>query len=178
MTDAPAVPTCVGCGAIQPPPPRLDPFAVFGLAPVWHLDTDALDARWKALARKVHPDRFAGRPAGERRLALSWTASMNDARRTLRDPTKRAWLLATGTPGAAIGGRVDPSFLAQVFAWREADEDEPGAFERLAGDARRATMAELDAAFTAWEQGRGDLDGIPAILHRLNYLAGHAPAES
>jgi molecular chaperone HscB len=169
----------VSCGALQPPPARPDPFALFGLAPRWHLDLHALDARWKQLARKVHPDRFAGRPPGERRLALAWTAAMNESRRTLRDPMRRAWLLATGAshpPERAAN--LDPAFLAEVFSWREADEEEPGAFERLSGAARRATADALDSTFTAWEEGRGDLSGVPAILFRMNTLAGHAPAES
>lgn len=171
--------TCVGCGALQPPPPRPDPFVVFDLAPRWHLDLVDLDARWKALARQVHPDRFAGRPAAERRLALAWTAAMNEARRLLRDPTRRAWWLATGTPEAPqTGARVDPAFLAEVFAWREADEEEPGAFARLSADRRTALEAELDTTFTAWEEGRGTLDAVPSLLHRLQTLKGHAPGVS
>ena len=174
-----AVPTCVGCGALQPPPPRPDPFAVFGLPPRWHLDLAGLDARWKALARKVHPDRFVGRAPAERRLALAWTAAMNEARRVLRDPTRRAWLLATGVPEAPErGGVLDPAFLGQVFAWREEDEESPGAFARLSAAARSETDAALESTFTAWEDGHGDLSKIPALLFRSRTLAGHAPAET
>ncbi len=178
VTEVPGVPTCVGCGVIQAPPPRPEPFSIFGLAPRWHLDLEALDARWKLLARKIHPDRFAGKSPAERRFALSWTASMNEARRILRDPTRRAWLVATGVPSPPeTGARVDPAFLNLIFAWREADEDEPGSFARLSAARRAELSAALDETFSAWETGAGTLDTVPALLHRLSYLAGHAPAE-
>ena len=89
-------PVCVGCGAIQPPNQALDPFAMLGLERRYHLEAKDVDIAWRALSRKVHPDRFAGRSAVERRMSLQWTASINEARRVVRDPRSRAHFLATG----------------------------------------------------------------------------------
>ena len=77
-------PVCVGCSSLQPPPPALDPFALLGLPRRFHLDAAAVDEAYRAVAKRVHPDKFAARPAVERRMSLQWTATLNDARRVLK----------------------------------------------------------------------------------------------
>ena len=46
-------------------------FALFDLQPSFRLDLDQLAARYRELARQVHPDRFADAGEREQRLALS-----------------------------------------------------------------------------------------------------------
>jgi molecular chaperone HscB len=169
---------CVGCGAVQPPPPKPDPFAVLGLAPRYHLDAGDVEERYRSLARQVHPDRFVSRPAVERRMALQWTAAANDARRVLKDPVRRAWQLATGRPTPPErGARLDPAFLAEMFELREAEEEAPGSAAARAAELRDELEAELDALFTTWERGEGDLAQVEDRLSRLNYVAdlAHGP---
>lgn len=166
-------PSCVGCGALQPPPATPDPFVMFGLPHRYHVDPTEIDQRYRALARATHPDRFTARPAVERRMSLQWTAALNEARRILKDDRLRARWLATGKAQAAEHGRpMDPAFLAQMFEWRERDEEEPGVMRQLATEARDALLAELDADFTAWEAGAGTLDRVEDHLFRLTYVEG------
>ena len=46
-----------------------------------------------AQSRKLHPDRFASRPAAEQEAALSESSRLNDAYRTLKDPVARTQYL-------------------------------------------------------------------------------------
>lgn len=168
----PASVVCVGCGAVQVPPVSVDPFAVFGLERVWHLDLAVLEARYRELARRVHPDRQGAKSAADRMYALQWTAAVNEARRILRDDVRRAWLLATGVAQPRERGiTLDPAFLAEMFEWREDDESAPGTFAARAAERAVAIRAEIDARFTAWESGQASLDGMEDALSRLKYVS-------
>lgn len=102
-----------------------DPFALFGAEARFGIDLEKFGrARERALAR-VHPDRFADRPAAERRVAEQWTARINEAWDTLRDPVRRAsWFCAEN--GAPVNAETDtampPEFLMRQIEWREALE--------------------------------------------------------
>ena len=67
----------------------MDYFEVFSLPPKLVLDTAALEKQFYALSRKLHPDRFAGRPEAEQEAALAESSRLNDAYRTLKDPIAR-----------------------------------------------------------------------------------------
>jgi molecular chaperone HscB len=67
----------------------MDYFTIFSLPPHLTLDTAALEKSFYALSRKLHPDRFAARPAAEQEAALAESSRLNDAYRTLRDPIAR-----------------------------------------------------------------------------------------
>lgn len=167
-------PVCVGCSALQPPPQGLDPFGILGLARRYHLDPVEVDVAYRAVAKRVHPDKFAARPAVERRMSLQWTATLNEARRVLKDPDKRARLLATGQaePREKGGPTLDPAFLAEIFEWREMDEETPGALTEQARVREGELREELDTIFVAWEQGVGDLTLVEDRLARLKYVTG------
>ncbi|HEY5055658.1 MAG TPA: Fe-S protein assembly co-chaperone HscB [Acidobacteriaceae bacterium] len=64
-------------------------FSIFSLPPHLVLDTAALEKSFYALSRRLHPDRFAARPAAEQEAALAESSRLNDAYRTLRDPIGR-----------------------------------------------------------------------------------------
>lgn len=83
-----------------------DPFALFGAEARFGIDLEKFGrARERALAR-VHPDRFADRPAAERRVAEQWTARINEAWDTLRDPVRRAsWFCAQNHEARRTGSR-------------------------------------------------------------------------
>ena len=167
-------PVCVGCGALQPPPPQPDPYTLLALPRRYHLDLPELEAAYRALARKVHPDRFTKRPAVERRMALQWTAALNDARRILKDPTRRAWWLATGSaaPRERGGVKLPADFLQEMFDWREEEEERPGSMRANAQAREAALNAEIEAIFAAWEGGSGDLALVEDRLSRLKYVRG------
>lgn len=167
-------PVCVGCSALQPPPSSLDPFSLLGLPRRYFLDPVDVDVAYRGVARRVHPDKFAGRSAVERRMSLQWTAALNEARRVLKDADKRARLLATGQAEQREKGGplLDPAFLAEIFDWREQDEETPGALTEQARAREAALRAELDTMFVAWEQGVGDLTLVEDRLARLKYVTG------
>jgi molecular chaperone HscB len=83
---------CPACGKVQPSPPAgaaSDKFAALGFEPSFD-EPGGLDERFRALSRKLHPDRFARATAQERRYSLEQTTRLNDAYKTLKDPVRRA----------------------------------------------------------------------------------------
>ena len=110
----------------------MDYFEVFALPPKLHLDTAALEKSFYALSRKLHPDRFASKPAAEQAAALAESSRLNDAYRTLKDPIARTEYLlklegveleeqskaateAARTSGTAKKQIVPPDLLEEAF---------------------------------------------------------------
>ena len=163
---------CVGCGAIQPPPPAPDPFEILGLEPRYFVELPRLEQAWRDISRAVHPDRFAGKPAVMRRMSLQWTAAINAARRDLKDPARRAWLLATGDPNPPETAQAptDPEFLETIFDLQMGAEDDPEGTQKQAAQMRDRERSRLEAVFSAWEADEGDLSEVARLLGRLRYL--------
>ncbi|UJW82357.1 Fe-S protein assembly co-chaperone HscB [Hydrogenophaga sp. SL48] len=118
-------------------------FEIFGVAPAFALDRDALDARWKDLQREAHPDRFAAADAQAQRQAMQWSVRINEAYQRLKDPLKRAAYLCelNGAPIQAENNTAMPAaFLMQQMQWREDLEDarDDAALERMADDVAAA----------------------------------------
>jgi molecular chaperone HscB len=159
---------------LQPPPARPDPYSILGLPRRFHVEAAGVEEAYRAVARQVHPDKFARRPAVERRMSLAWTAALNEARRVLKDADRRARLLATGQaePRELGGPKLDPMFLAEIFEWREQDEERPGALSACAREREAALREELEGIFTRWENGEGDLALVEDRLARLKYVTG------
>lgn len=107
-------------------------------------------------------------------MALQWTAALNEARRVLKDDRIRARWLATGraAPPETGGPALDPAFLAEIFEWRERDDDQPGVMSDLATVSRQELFGMIEAEFSAWEAGSGTLDHIEDHLNRLTYVEG------
>jgi molecular chaperone HscB len=105
---------------------QADYFELLDLARGFDIDAGDLDARWKARAAAVHPDRFVGVSDAQKRVAMQWSAQINEAYRVLRDPLRRAQYLCelAGHPVADqpdVG--MDLAFLGQQMQWREELED-------------------------------------------------------
>jgi molecular chaperone HscB len=101
-------------------------FELFGLAPRFEQDREALDARWKDLQREAHPDRFAAQGGAAQRVAMQWSVRINEAYRRLKDPLKRAAYLCElhGAPVNAEDNTAMPAaFLMQQMEWRESLDD-------------------------------------------------------
>ena len=58
---------------------QMTPFELFGLKPAFKVDLEALHAAHERAILQVHPDRFADRPAAERRVAEQWASRINEA---------------------------------------------------------------------------------------------------
>ncbi|MFZ3219015.1 MAG: Fe-S protein assembly co-chaperone HscB [Rhodoferax sp.] len=103
-------------------------FELFGLAQQFAQDRGAIDARWKALQREAHPDKFAAQGPAAQRVAMQWSVRINEAYQRLKDPLKRAAYLCElgGAPVNAHSNTAMPAaFLMQQMEWREALEEAP-----------------------------------------------------
>jgi len=126
-------------------------FDIFGVAPVFALDREALDQRWKDLQRQAHPDRFAASDAAAQRKALQWSVRINEAYQRLKDPLQRAAYLCelNNAPIQAESNTAMPTaFLMQQMQWRENLEEAGSteALERMADEVagtRRALLAQI-----------------------------------
>ena len=101
-------------------------FVLFGLPEQFAQDAPCLDAKWKALQREAHPDKFAAQGASAQRLAMQWSVRINEAYQRLKDPLKRAAYLCElrGVPINAERNTAMPAaFLMQQIEWREAADD-------------------------------------------------------
>ena len=72
-----------------------DFFTFFSLPRKLTVDVATLEKQFYTLSRKLHPDRFAAKPAAEQEAALTQSSLLNDAYRTLRDPILRTQYLLT-----------------------------------------------------------------------------------
>lgn len=148
----PALPLCGRCGALQPCPPALDPFAALGLQRGLALGDRAIEEAYKARARQLHPDRFVQAGEVARVQAARWSTAVADARARLRDPARRACLLlgiAEGAAGEAVMRAValPEGLLEKVLARREAAGRSEG---------RAALVAEVEADHSAAFARLGD----------------------
>ncbi|MDR2154102.1 MAG: Fe-S protein assembly co-chaperone HscB [Burkholderiaceae bacterium] len=101
-------------------------FELFDLPVRFAQDATQIDARWKTLQRQAHPDRFATQGAAAQRVAMQWSARINQARQRLSDPLARAAYLCE-LHGTAIDAErntvMPPEFLTQQMMLREALQD-------------------------------------------------------
>ena len=85
---------------------------------------DILEKRFRALSRQFHPDYFVNAPVAERRQSLEQSSYLNDAYRTLKNPTARLDYLLR-LEGLAVNGpqeapkAVPAALLEEVFALNE-----------------------------------------------------------
>ncbi len=128
-------------------------FELFDIAPRFALVLAALDTRWRALQREVHPDKFVAHGAAAQRVAMQWAVRVNEAYQRLKDPVTRAAYLCelNGAPIEAENNTAMPTaFLMQQMAWRESLEDAAtvAEVESLADEVaahRRAALAQLES---------------------------------
>lgn len=99
-----------------------DPFETLGLEPAFDLDLAEGERRHRELSKTLHPDRYLGRPAAERRDALGKAIEVNQAWRALKDPIARGEALLARV-GVVIeeGGepKPDPELLMEMMEKRE-----------------------------------------------------------
>ncbi len=151
-------------------------FALFDLQPAFELDLEKLSARYRELARTVHPDRFADAGEREQRQAIEQSANLNEAYQVLRSPTRRArYLLTLRGHDVPLEATVqDPEFLMQQMQWREeleelqdsADLDGVAAFKsRL----KRAQQQLNDAFARCWQDQRAHHEA-ERLVRRMQFL--------
>ena len=165
---------CPSCAKVQPPAPTgagPDKFALLGLEPSFD-EPPGLDEKFRALSRKLHPDRFARATPRERRYSLEQTTLLNDAYKTVKDPVRRAeHLLALR--GIKVEPKMSPEFLEQTLEDREKlleakTSGEP--LDPLAAAVREKRDRTLSQVRELVENG-GDLAQAAELLARMRYYA-------
>ena len=184
---------CPACEALQPLPPDIDYFTVFGLVRDPLLDGQALANTYYALSRQLHPDLHQTGAAEEQEASLQNTAVVNRAYRTLRDPVQRGqyWLELNGEQLGKENNKVPPDLALLVFevqeklaAVREASTTGPS--DALGGlkaeltqvrddlDERMQSLQEkLTANFSKWGQADSSnelLSELKRVLSDMAYL--------
>ena len=125
-----------------------DDFTLFGIPQRFAQDRAALDACWRALQSKVHPDRFASEGAASQRLAMQWAVRVNEAYQRLKNPLTRGAYLCE-LRGVAVDAERNTAmptpFLMQQMQWREALDDADGvdAVERLDAEVAQDEKRQL-----------------------------------
>ena len=153
---------------------QADDFELFGLKRQFAQDRAAIDARWKALQREAHPDKFAAQGAAAQRIAMQWSVRINEAYQRLKDPLRRAaYLCELGGAGvnAHTNTAMPATFLMQQMEWREALDDATGidALESLA-DTVQASKKNLLQQCAALLDEQQDYAAAVANVRALMFI--------
>jgi molecular chaperone HscB len=152
-------------------------FELFGLAPLFALDLDALNHAYRGIQSEVHPDRFAHLSDAEQRAAMQWATHVNGAYQTLKQPQARAKYLLE-LKGEAVdehgSAGLPAEFLLEQMEWHERVEaarehhngEELSALECESEAGLRQCHAALEAAL---DRGH-DLAAARLTLFRLMFL--------
>jgi molecular chaperone HscB len=98
-------------------------FELFQMPVMFEIDTQQLDAAYREVQGRVHPDKFVTATDAEKRVAMQWATRANEAYQTLKNPLKRAMCLCemNGVDLATESNTNMPTaFLMQQIEWREA----------------------------------------------------------
>ena len=148
-------------------------FTLLSLPAVFALSEEKVEEAWRRAIALVHPDKFASRPAAERRVAEQWAGRINEARDALIDPVSRATLLLQNA-GVDVGREADTrmpgDFLMQQMLWREALEDAGGDKIRRLTTEVQASRDELIAQLTRSIDVEHDFDGARSQVRRLMFV--------
>jgi molecular chaperone HscB len=158
-----------------------DPFATLGIEPRFDVELQRIEQRHRDLSRALHPDRFAGTPAAERRLSLNRAIEVNEAWRVVRDPIRRAEALLRRA-GVRVGETEEPKpppeLLMEMMESREALSEavqgkDPAAVKRL-GETMTARQKEVFAALGRGFEDAGDdkakLEALLPMVGELRYI--------
>jgi molecular chaperone HscB len=152
-------------------------FSLFGLPVQFVLDTVALENTWRTLAAKVHPDRYVTATAVEKRLAMQWSSTINEAYRILKSPLARARYMcehAGHDIQAETNTSMDGAFLMAQMNWREQLDDarDAGSADLLAALEREIEQAraEIQTDMAVLIDQQGDLDAASAKVREWMFI--------
>jgi molecular chaperone HscB len=163
---------------------KQDYFQLFRMPVQFELDQEQLGKRFRQLQRELHPDRFAGAAAHEQRIAVQYSALVNEAYATLRHPVSRALYLLqlAGIDQEAVSAqRVAGGFLIEQMELREKLEgmhalvDPESALDHMLEEIN----VDIDAHQEEFSQayGQGDLAAAASACVKMQYL-GKLQAEA
>ena len=149
-------------------------FELFQLPARFDVDMDRLDAAYREVQGRVHPDRFVNASDAEKRVAMQWATRANEAYQTLRSPQKRAQYLCelNGVDLQTESNTAMPmDFLMQQMELREALADARASKDAEALDAldaqvrgeRKARLAQVGKLLDAGDYGQA-AQGVRALM--------------
>ena len=149
-------------------------FELFGLPPRFAIDLGTLEKEFRRLQGELHPDRHVSDDEVERRIALQLSTTVNDAYRTLRQPSSRAQCLIDMAPEAKkTGATLTPAFLMAQMEWREAIENACAARDILALNALaqrlRNEVLEHEKDLTDALDARCDFESAAMRVNELRF---------
>jgi molecular chaperone HscB len=147
-------------------------FELFGLPERFAQDRAAIDARWKELQREAHPDRFAAQGPAAQRVAMQWSARINEAYQRLKDPLKRAAYLCElrGAPINAENNTAMPAaFLVEQMEWREALDDarreaDVDSLDNQLNAARKQTLERIEKSLDQQNDAAAAAQQVRALM--------------
>ncbi len=151
-------------------------FDLFQLPQPFAVDGAALDAAYREVQGRVHPDKFVNASDAEKRVAMQWATRANEAYQTLKNPQKRAQYLCelNGVDLKVESNTAMPmAFLMQQMEWREelaearAGKDAE-LLDKLDGQlrgARKQQLQEIEAQLNG-----GDFHGAAQGVRALMFL--------
>ncbi len=152
-------------------------FELFGLAPCFSIDGEALERAYRELQSRVHPDRYAHLSDAEKRLSMQWATRVNEAYESLKKPLPRArYLLELRGHDVAHESNtaMSPAFLMDQMEWREAVEEARASADSDELEAlRHRLMAHADTVLAEAGAALDDErdDGVAAdAVRRLMFL--------
>ena len=152
-------------------------FELFGLAPAYALEAEALERSYRDIQSRVHPDRFAHAGDAERRASLQWTTRVNEAYRTLKDPVQRGkHLLELHGVDVAFetNTQMPTEFLMQQLGLREELESALARKDGAALDRLRAALSKskksLEIEIGEAIDGAKDYRGAAELVRKLMFL--------
>ena len=152
-------------------------FELFGLTPAFALDAEALEASYREIQSRVHPDRFAHAGDAERRASLQWTTRVNEAFQVLKNPVSRAahLLELQGVDVAFETNTAMPQqFLMQQMELREALESavaskDPAQLSKIQAGLER-DKASLEKQLAERIDASEDFAGAAGLVRELRFL--------
>ena len=149
-------------------------FELFQLPQQFAIDGAALDAAYREVQNRVHPDKYTNASGSEKRVAMQWATRANEAYQTLKNPFKRAAYLCelNGVDLQIESNTAMPrQFLMQQMEWREAlgearaagDLDALDALDKDVRMERKARLAEVGRQLDAGEFQQA-AEGVRALM--------------
>jgi molecular chaperone HscB len=149
-------------------------FELFGLPPAFSLDLSSLDAAYRDIQSRVHPDRHARAGDAERRASMQMTTRVNEAYRTLRSPVRRARYLLE-LQGVDVGFETDTAmprdFLVQQMELREQlEEAKDGAALDALNRSLNSQKRDLERQIQEQIDSKRDFDHAKTLVRKLMFL--------
>jgi len=149
-------------------------FDLFQLPLRFDIDMKQLDAAYREIQARVHPDRFVAAGSAEQRVAMQWATRANEAYQTLKNPLKRATYLCE-LNGVALQAEsntaMPPAFLMQQMEWREELDEakhDAVALEQLEQQVQQAHRDQLQQV--ASQLAVPDFHSAAQTLRQLMFL--------